>query len=291
VTDPAPGAPNRSTLGGDWSVRVPASSANLGAGFDVLGMALTLHAEVGIGPPPDGAREAEPNHPASVAFRRLGGDGLLWVRSPIPMGRGLGFSGSVRVGGAVAAVVQRAGRPDLDDEARSEILAVTAELEGHADNVASSLYGGIVVCAGDEVEAVPLSIDPAVVVWIPDDTTTSTDRSRAMLPETVPLTDAVFNLGRVATFVAACATGDTSALRRATEDRLHQPTRLAATPVCREAIDAALSAGAWAAWLSGSGPTVAVLCDPADADRLATVLPIDGHTKLLRIDRNGATVL
>lgn len=289
MTDPAPGVSIRRVPGGDWSVRVPASSANLGAGFDVLGMALSLHAEVGIGPPPDDAREAEPNHPASVAFRRLGGDGPLWVRSPIPMSRGLGFSGSVRVGGAVAAVVQRAGRPDFDDEARSEILAMTAKLEGHADNVAPSLYGGIVVCAGDEVETVPLSIDPAVVVWIPDDTT-STDRSRAMLPETVPLADAVFNLGRVATFVAACATGDTSALRRATEDRLHQPTRLAATPVCREAIDAALAAGAWAAWLSGSGPTVAVLCDPADADRLAAALPLEGHTKLLRIDRNGATV-
>lgn len=276
---------------GTWSVRVPASSANLGAGFDVLGMALSLHADVGIGPSPDDAREAEPNHPAKVAFRRLGGDGPVWVRSPIPMGRGMGFSGAVRVGGAVAALVQRDGRRTLDAEARSEILAATAALEGHADNVAPSLYGGIVVCAGGRVAPVPLSIDPAVIVWIPDDTTTSTDQSRAMLPDMVPMADAVFNLGRVATFVAACATGDTSALRRATEDRLHQPVRLAAVPACAAALDAALDAGAWAAWLSGSGPTVAILCDQGEADAIVSQLPTDGHTKLLGIDRTGAVVV
>jgi homoserine kinase len=254
-------------------------------------MALSLHADVGVGSPPAGARQAQPNHPASVAFRRLGGVGPVWVRSPIPMGRGMGFSGSVRIGGAVTAVVQRDGRRSLDDEARSEVLAVASELEGHADNAAPSLYGGVVVCAGGRVETVPLALDPAVVVWIPDGTTTSTDHSRAMLPEMVPMADAVFNLGRVATFVAACASGDAAALRHATEDRLHQPTRLAATPVCASAIDAALDAGAWAAWLSGSGPTIAAMCEPGSEDQLAAAMPENGHTKLLRIDRTGATVV
>jgi homoserine kinase len=276
----------------DWSIRVPASSANLGPGFDVLGMALSLHAEVGIGDPPDGAPVVDEHHPATIAFRRLGGDGDLWVRSPIPMGRGLGFSGSVRVGGAVAAVVQRSGVHALADaDTVREVLDATTELEGHADNVAPSLYGGIVACADGAVQRVPLAFDPAIVVWIPDGTTTSTDQSRATLPTHVPMADVVFNLGRVASFVAACAAGDQAALRRATEDRLHQPIRLAATPVCGAAVDAALDAGAWAAWLSGSGPTVAAMCEPSVADELAAALPNAGHTKVLHIDHEGAAVV
>lgn len=272
-----------------WSVRVPATSANLGAGFDVLGMALTLHAEVGPGEPPAGAIAADDHHPATVAFRRLDGHGPLWVRSPIPMGRGLGFSGTVRAAGAAAAVVQATGA--LDDDSRAEVLRVAAGLEGHADNVAPSIYGGIVVCDGDAVHPIPLALDPGIVVWIPDGATTSTDASRATLPALVDRADAVFNLGRVASFVVACATGDRAALRRATEDRLHQPIRLSAQPRSAAALEAALGAGAWAAWLSGSGPTVAVMCEPDRVDAVAAALPDDGHTKSLRIDHHGAVVL
>lgn len=274
-----------------WAVRVPASSANLGAGFDVLGMALTLHADVGVGVPPAGAQAADEHHPATIAFRRLGGDGPLWVRSPIPAGRGLGFSGAVRVGGAAAALVQRDGEAALDDAAaRAEVLAVTADLERHADNVAASLYGGVVIAVGTHVSRVPLAFDPAVVVWVPDATTTSTDQSRSRLSDTVSRADAVFNIGRAAAFVAACATGDHAALRYATEDRLHQQHRLAGVPGSAAALDAALGAGAWAAWLSGSGPTIAALCDIGSADALAAALPPGGHTKVLRIDHVGATV-
>jgi homoserine kinase len=105
------------------------------------------------------------------------------------------------------------------------------------------------------------------------------------------MTDAVFNLGRVATFVAACATGDHTALRRGTEDRLHQAVRLAAVPESAAALDAALDHGAWAAWLSGSGPTVAALCDPSRSSELAAALPENGHTKELRIAVDGAVVV
>ncbi len=274
-----------------WSVRVPASSANLGAGFDVLGMALTLHADVGCGPPPEGALIADEHHPATVAFRRLGGEGALWVRSPIPMSRGLGFSGAVRVGGAAAAMVQRFGRDALDDgHVLEQVLDVAATLERHADNAAASLHGGVVVVADGAVTRVPLAFDPAVVVWVPDATTTSTDQSRTTLSDTVSRADAVFNLGRAATFVAACANGDAAALRMATEDRLHQPVRLAAVPEAAAAIEAGLDRGAWAAWLSGSGPTVAMLCESARADDIAAGLPTSGRTKALRIDHAGATV-
>ena len=271
-------------------VRVPASSANLGAGFDTLGMALTLHAEVGAGDAPDGAQAAEGTHPAMVAFRRHGGEGPLWVRSPIPMGRGLGFSGAVRVGGLVAAHAQRHGaEPDALEAAMPELLALATELEGHADNVAASLYGGVVATAAGRAVRVPLHLDPAMVMWVPS-FTTSTDHSRGALPDVVPMADAVFNIGRTALFVAAVAAGDVTALRAATEDRLHQSVRLAHAEPSRAALDAALRAGAWAAWLSGSGPTVAVMCAPDDADGIAAQLPPDGHTKLLRIDHAGATL-
>jgi homoserine kinase len=111
------------------------------------------------------------------------------------------------------------------------------------------------------------------------------------LRDSVPMADVVFNLGRVATFVAACATGDQAALRLATDDRLHQPTRLAAVPETARALAAALEAGAWAAWLSGSGPTMAAMCERSRADQLAAALPGTGHSKLLHIDHEGATVV
>lgn len=274
-----------------WAVRIPASSANLGAGFDVLGMALTLHAEVGVGTPPAGAQAVDDRHPADIAFRRLGGTGPVWMRSPIPAGRGLGFSGAARVGGAAAALVQRDGEAALDsDGARAEVLAVAADLERHADNVAASIFGGIVVAADRHVTRVPLAFNPAVVVWVPDASTTSTDQSRGRLPGDVTREDAVFNLGRVATFVAACAAGDHTALRIATEDRLHQPHRLDQVPESARALEAALHADAWAAWLSGSGPTIAALCESGRADEIAAALPDTGRTKILRIDHEGAVV-
>lgn len=275
-----------------WAIRVPGSSANLGAGFDVLGMAVGLHAEVGCGDPPDRAQALDEHHPATVAFRRGGGEGPVWSRTKLPMGRGLGYSGAVRIGGAAAAVVQRHGPDALADHGhRQVVLAVASELERHADNAAASLEGGVVVAAGEEVVRVPIAFDAAVVVWIPADRTTSTERSRATLPASVPRADAVFNLGRVAMFVAACANGDPGRLRAATEDRLHQPIRLAVVPESAAAIDAGLANGAWAAWLSGSGPTVAMLCDPARAGSLAVALPDGGHAKVVDIDRVGAVVV
>ncbi len=277
----------------DWVVRVPASSANLGPGFDVLGMALTLHAEFGVGSVPDQARLVDEHHPAAVAFRRIGGVGPLWVRSPIPIGRGLGFSGAMRVGGAVAALAQRGG-DEFDiggDAVRRTAMSAAAALEGHADNVAASLYGGVVVAAADTVMRIPLAFDPVVVVWVPDATTTSTNQSRTQLASTVDRSDAVFNLGRLAMLIAACVTGDVKALRAATEDRLHQADRMQRVPESALALEAALDAGAWAAWLSGSGPTVAMMCDSSHADEIVAALPASGHSKQLRIDHDGAIVM
>jgi len=272
-------------------VRVPASSANLGPGFDVLGMALGIILELGVvdDHAPVEARAVPDTHPSAVAFRAAGGTGSVWVRSPIPMGRGLGFSGAARVAGLVAGHAQRTGEGfDLADVS-DEVLAAATELEGHADNVAASLLGGVVAASGGRAVRVPLAFDPAVVVWVPS-STTSTDESRGRLPATVDRADAVFNIGRTALLVAALAAGDVATLRLATEDRLHQDVRLARAPASRRALHAALEAGAWCAWLSGSGPTVAALCALDRTDALAAALPGDGHTKQLRIDHAGAVV-
>ena len=177
----------------------------------------------------------------------------------------------------------------LDDEVRHRALEIVGDLEGHADNAAASLFGGVVAVAGGRVARIPLGIDPAVVVWIPA-TATKTDESRRVLPTAVGFDDAVFNIGRVALLVASLASGTIEALAAATHDRLHQPARLRFVPGSAAAIEAALAAGAWCSWLSGSGPTVAALCHRSDAEDIAAHLPADGHTKVLRIDHEGATI-
>jgi len=273
------------------SVRVPATSANLGPGFDVMGLALSLYADIGIigvDALPDGAHEAEDTHPAQVAFIRAGGSGRVWVKNSIPMGRGMGFSGAVRVGGIVAAEVQRDGA--TWNRATSSALEIGTELEGHADNVAPSLFGGVVIASGSLVVPVPMALDPVFVMWVPD-FTTSTNESRGKIGPSIALTDAVFNIARTAMFVTALQTGDVSILREATQDRIHQGIRLAASPPCAAALQAGLDAGAWCGWLSGSGPTVALMCEPSRAEAVAAALPADGHAKQLKLDTAGAVVL
>jgi homoserine kinase len=272
-------------------VRVPASTANLGPGFDALGLALDLTADVGLldGDPPEGARAVDERHPADIAFRRGGGRGALWVRSPIPVARGLGYSGAMRVGGLVLAAAERSGSAVDVDAVAPVVLEQAVELEGHADNVAASLHGWLVATAAGRVVRVPLAVAPTVVVWIPQQET-STQRSRHALPATVSFADAAFNVGRTALLVGALAAGDVDALRWATADRLHQDLRLAASPGSRDALARGLEAGAWCGWLSGSGPAVAFLAGEGDAETVAAALPVDGHPKLLAIAGRGATV-
>ncbi len=278
-------------------VRVPASSANLGPGFDALGMALTLYAELHVGTNgDDAAGSAAPRvdgtHPAEVAFRAGGGAGDVRVRSPIPSGRGLGFSGAMRVGGLLAAMAQRGAAAGDEAADRLAVLQGAVELEGHADNVAASLLGGVVATAAGHAVPLPLGLNPAIVVWVPG-TGTSTQRSRNALPATVSFADAAFNVGRTALLTAALVAGDVAALRAATEDRLHQDLRFAAITASRRALATGLEAGAWGGWLSGSGPAVALLCDPDEAEPLAAEVAAaesSGRTMVLAVDTIGATV-
>ncbi len=250
-------------------VRAPASTANLGPGFDVLGLAVDLPFDVWTpegsdGSAPPGFHLAEPNHPAAVAHQTAGGAGELWWRSPIPPGRGLGYSGAAAVAGAFAA----SGDRDVTFE-------VAAEVEGHPDNAAPSAYGGFCVTTGETT----IRLDPPdgveLVVWWPS-STTSTRRARAALPAEVPFDDAAFNVGRAALLVAAVASGRLDAWADATRDRLHQDRRLEQATESAEVLDRFRSAGALGAWLSGSGPTVAALCDGDSAARILAELEGSG---------------
>lgn len=272
-------------------VRVPATSANLGPGFDALGLAFSLHAEVGIvgaDELQDRALPAEPTHPAQVAFAAAGGEGQVWVRNEIPMGRGLGFSGAVRIGGIVAAEAQRSGGEW--SPASSVALRLGTELEGHADNVAASLLGGAVATAGGLAARIPIALEADYVVWVPS-FTTSTNESRGRIGETISLADAVFNIGHTALLVAAFASGDASVLREATRDRIHQDIRFSLAPASKAALEAGLDAGALCGWLSGSGPTVALVCEPGSAASVAARLPADGAARTVTVDTEGARTL
>jgi homoserine kinase len=275
-------------------VSAPASSANLGPGFDCLGLALDLPFEVRSDEPPEGEGwlVAEPTHPAAVAFRAAGGDGdtSLWWRSPIPPGRGLGFSGASRVAGAYLA-----GRLDgLDhDAARDGALQIAAELEGHADNAAASALGGFTVATGSASVSMQVPAGLAAVLWWPE-RSTSTDASRRALPEAVPLADVTFSIARAALWVAAIGTGDTSLLRTACQDRVHQPGRLAARPDSAQVLEHLLGDDrVVAAWLSGSGPTVAALVPASDDVGLSEdlVAMSGGRSRRLRVAEHGVATV
>jgi homoserine kinase len=273
-------------------VSVPASTANLGAGFDTLGLALSLRFEAGTvdSQQPANARACDAHHPASVAFRQSGGSGNIWSHDRIPMGRGLGFSGAARVAGALLAIAEREGVVAANShEARLAAFRAAAELEGHPDNVAASALGGFTVAAAGRAIRVPVAVHGAVVVWVPENTT-STKESRTKLSPTVSLGDAVWNISRSSLLVAALTTGDIAALHDATQDRLHQDVRLAMVPDTKRAIRSAMDSGAWAAWLSGSGPTMACLVDPTRVEHVAASLPRNGQVHRLQIDATGPVV-
>jgi homoserine kinase len=292
-------------------VSVPATSANLGPGFDTFGLALelrnTLALEEAAAPEVhftgEGAevlgREASNLVLEAVAalYRQVGRPTptlRLRVESRVPLARGLGSSATAIVGGLVAARAL-AGVPLSD----TELFQLADRIEGHPDNVAPALWGGAVLAwrSGQRVHARRLGVPPqlAAAVAVPE-TAVPTERSRAVLPATVPLADAVFNLGRSALLATALLTGELELLRDATQDRLHQPYRAALVPGLEEVLAAARGAGALGAALSGSGSAVlalgrgdltAVAAGMADAFRAAGV---GCRTWCLEVSREGARV-
>jgi homoserine kinase len=291
-------------------VRVPATSANLGPGFDVLGLALGLYNDIvyeeaervvvtiegeGAGRLDTGAGNvvARAAHMVyQAAGRRFPGAAIRCVNR-IPPARGLGSSAAAWVGGLIAANAAL-GSP-LDREA---ILALACRAEGHPDNVAAALLGGLTVscAAGDRVTAVSLPVPPEIgwVVLVPE-TESSTREARAVLPTTVLRSDAVFNLQRMGLVLASIASGDIDLLRLAMEDRLHQPQRQALFPWMEPVRQAALEAGALGCVLSGAGPSLlAALRGSGEAvaramERALGAAGMAGRAARLPVDTAGAT--
>jgi homoserine kinase len=292
-------------------VRVPASSANLGPGFDALGLALGLHNEIGAGESDrvtvtiegEGAGELAVDETNVVARavrsayeatgRPFRGCQIACVNR-IPLARGLGSSAAAWVGGLVAGNALL-GSP-LD---RQTLLSLAARAEGHPDNVAAALLGGLTVAYGESegARAISLPVPDSLrfIVLVPG-VSMSTAQARAILPQSVPRADAVFNVQRVALLLASLQADRADLLPAALEDRLHEPYRLRLFPWMSEIVKAARAAGALGCVLSGAGPSLlAVASDETTAaavaramERTLAVSGVKGVARSLPVDTQGA---
>jgi len=294
------------------SVRVPATSANLGPGFDTLGLALALYNEVEVRPAASTTVTVEgegagrlPTTAKNVVVRaiRLAYEAVGRAEEPlsvrcvnrIPTARGLGSSAAAWVGGLVAANALL-DRP-LD---RAALLRLAARAEGHPDNVAAAIYGGLTVVGGEGDAVIALSLPvPPSLVWVAliPTVTSSTAEARAVLPATVPRADAVFNVQRVALLLASLQAGEIDTLAAALDDRLHQPYRRKLFPWLPAVVEAARAAGALGCVLSGAGPSLlAVARNDGDGQAVAAALEkamasagVAGVARALTVDAQGAT--
>lgn len=313
-----------SLVGRRVSVEAPATIANLGAGYDCLGLAVdlvlrvTIEARLAVPGTPDVELTAEGEGAGELPSDRsnrlvvaleaglteIGVNGLerlAWridMSNPIPLTRGLGSSAAATVAGIVAAWSLAGQAVDL-----SAALRLATRIEGHPDNIAPALLGGLVasMALGDRVEAV--RIDPPrdvlVLAWIPD-RNLPTSEMRRVLPDSVPRADAISNLARVAVGVAGLAAGRRDVLALLTEDRLHEPYRAAVYPELPALVAAAREAGAIGACLAGSGSTVVAFVDATDtsaADRVgaafqstAATLSQPGRLQAISLRADGTRV-
>jgi homoserine kinase len=298
------------------SVTVPATSANLGAGFDALALALELTNRVRLevldregielevrGQGAGRLDAGRDNRFLAGLWRGLEAalgavpDGIGWrieMDNEIPFGRGLGSSAAATVAGLLAADALTGGR--LDERT---MLRLAAGIEGHPDNAAAALLGGFVVVA--DVDGAPLAVrfepphDLRAVLFIPE-RELSTSSMRAVLPASVPRRDAVHNVGRASLAVAAFASGRVDLLDAATEDRLHEPYRAAVYPELPSLVAAARAAGARGACLSGAGSTViAFASESAVAEGVSRALAdaaaaagLAGSVRVVETRRDGA---
>jgi homoserine kinase len=290
-------------------VRAPASSANLGSGFDAVAVALALYNDVTaelagedqVVVDGEGAAELRAGAPnlivvaldrvyAEIGRRRPAL--RLHLENRIPLGRGLGSSAAaiasgLRLGELLTSV--RLPQPQL--------IALASAIEGHGDNTTAALLGGLTVCV--ESDGGPVALRLAVpaqlrfVVFVPE-YAVSTAAARGVLPSRVDRADAVFNAGRAALLIGAFASGDLALLRPAMEDRLHQPYRYPLYRAMRPILDAALAAGAYGVAVSGAGPSAAAPVDMARAEQVSAAMNetaqrhgVAGHALILAVDQDG----
>lgn len=287
------------------SVRVPATSANLGPGYDAVGLALSLYMRVSLERAPDPLVEVRgagedliprgPEHPAyraaSFVADFIGEPDVcfhLVQENAIPPARGLGGSAAALVGGAVAAndLLGRAiAAPDL--------LNIVCELDGHPDNAAPALLGGLVIGSLTPEGIRSVRLEPQglkTVVAVPD-FAVSTTAARQALPTEVSHRDAVFNVGRAGLLLGALATGEYRLLDVAMQDRLHQSYRAHLIPGLEDVIATAHDTGAYGACLSGSGPTVLAFVPEELAPKVARAMRAafekqEVHTRAWALDIN-----
>lgn len=292
-----------SFVSGPVTIRVPASSANLGPGFDTLGLALSLYDEITaevvgdalvVDVEGEAAAEVPRNERNLVvesmrrAFKELGEEppGLrVSCRNVIPHGRGLGSSAAAIVGGIVAArALVEGGLERLGDD---ETLHLANDIEGHPDNVAAALFGGLTIAWTDGGVGRALRLDALtdVAVFIPP-VSVSTHTARGVLPAKVTHVDAAANAGRAALLVAALVGGRSDVLLAATEDHLHQDYRAPEMPASHEFMSS-LRAEGIPAIISGAGPTVLAFSSGRDLSALA---PAGWAYRDLAVDSEGATV-
>ncbi len=300
------------------TIRVPATSANLGPGFDCLGVAVDLWNETVVTPGRNSVMirgEGEGSLPvddtnlilssARHAFREIGVDEIelgFDCRNNIPLARGLGSSSAATVTGIVAAFVFT-NHDLVDPEILDWIFAIAADIEGHPDNVAPAVFGACQIGvyaegpsgAGGWINSrIQIPEELKAVVFVPD-FSMKTAEARGILPDLVTRSDAVFNVGRAAMLVHAIETRQWHLLRHATEDRLHQPQRIDRLfPRFRPIARGALDAGAHGVFLSGAGPAIMALA----TDRFVTICyemsenarkaQIDGKAFILNLSNDGA---
>ena len=286
------------------SVRVPTTSANLGPGFDSLGVALDWTAlftvQLRDQPVP------EPSDPvermaaqAAAAFFEAAGEPYTGIRvtciGDMPVGRGLGMSASARAAGVVAANALLGGRLSMD-----ELMPLAVKLEGHGDNIIPALLGGMQVVVEDEGVPVHMSVavpdDLRLALLIPD-FDMPTNESRKRLPESLTRGQAVHNIGRAALVVAAIAGHRYDLLRVATEDILHQPARSTLFPAMYPIFEAARAAGAHGVYLSGGGSTIAAFISDHDEEvtgamrEAAAAHGLNAQTRVVGLTTHGTEVV
>lgn len=302
---------------GKVTVRVPATSANCGPGFDCLGLACTLYNEFtyerlpleqgvqvvsegqGSGQLPEGRSNlAAQSFFALWEKLKQPKTGLkITCRIRVPVSRGLGSSSTAIVAGLTAANAL-AGNPLT----KAELVTEATKIEGHPDNVAPAILGGITVNVMEDgrVESLKIALArPLKLVVLVPDMPLPTSKARAALPRTVPHKDAVYNTSRAALLVGSLMSGDYEFLTTALEDRLHQPYRLPLIPGAKEALEAARKAGAYNGIISGAGSTLMAYV-PEDGDPMKVGRAMEEPFKkrnigttihLLDIDADGAKVL
>jgi homoserine kinase len=272
-----------------YTVRVPATSANLGPGFDLLGLAVPFYNRVKVSPaatldiinagPESTGLPTDVSHlvqrSAEKLFNRLGAPIPTWrleLDVQIPQSRGMGSSSAAIVMGLVAANHWLGGPLD-----QSGILALATDIEGHPDNVGPAIYGGVTAAFtdGDKTHCLVLAQKPpcALVMAVPA-FELSTAEARKALPPTYSRSDVVANLGHVTILTTVMLTGAVEWLPYGLQDRIHQPYRLPLVPGAEAVGEAARNAGAWGVVISGAGPTLLALAPGPMADEVANAMTV-----------------